>query len=127
MPKKSQANNFGQVTKASEAEASSANLACSNATMATAADNQNAIMEELQLMRQELLKKMDEKAIEIQTELRNATDKLSKRLDKLESHTSEQENGVTANADAIADMESDLSGMKKELTLLRARCEDLEA
>lgn len=127
MPKKSQVNKFGQDARASEAEASSASIACLTSTMTTAAGNQNAIMEELQSMRQELLKKMDEKAIEIQTELRNVTDKLNKRLDKLESHTSELENGVTANANSIATMESDLSGMKKELSLLRARCEDLEA
>lgn len=48
-------------------------------------------------MKQELLEKIDEKAAETQTELRNVVERLNKRLDKVESHTSESRENTHLN------------------------------
>ncbi|KAK5605599.1 hypothetical protein CRENBAI_009481 [Crenichthys baileyi] len=125
-PKKCQANKIEQDTKALEAVASPTCLSRPDVTE-TAADKQQVILKELQLNKQELLEKIDKKATETQTELRSAIEKLNKRLYKVESHTSELENGVTANSGFITAVESDMFSMKKELTSLKAQCEDLKA
>ncbi|MEQ2176503.1 hypothetical protein GOODEAATRI_028650 [Goodea atripinnis] len=95
MPKKSQANKIEQDTKASEAAASSACLSRPDVTEA-AADVQQVI-----LIKQELLEKINKKTTETQTELCSSIKKLNKRPDKVESHTSELDNGVTANSGPV--------------------------
>ncbi|MED6278988.1 hypothetical protein CHARACLAT_029895 [Characodon lateralis] len=112
MPKKSQANKIEQDTKASEAAASSACVSRPDVTE-VAANVQQVILKEFQIIKQELLEKINKKTTETQMELVSSIKKLNKRLDKVESHTSELDNGATANSDSITAVESDMFSMKK--------------
>ncbi|KAK5601007.1 hypothetical protein CRENBAI_005538 [Crenichthys baileyi] len=125
MPKNSQANKIEQDTKASEAAASSACLSRPDVTE-TAANVQQVILKEFQLIKQELLEKINKKTTETQTELRSSIKKPNKRLDKVESHTSELDNGVTTNSDSITPVESNMFSMEKELTLLKEKLRTLD-
>ena len=119
---------------ANKEEASLATIANLNVTTG----DQHAILQAIETLKQDLMAKIEEKALaqstelrsqvaQIQTELRNAVEKADKRTEAVESRVSELEDGVDRHADTLTSVESDINEMKKELATLRVRCEDQEA
>ncbi|KAL3051929.1 hypothetical protein OYC64_002035 [Pagothenia borchgrevinki] len=130
MPKNRQGNN--KLGPAAEASA--------NANLADDADinDQHVVLNAIASLKQDLLAKIEEKAIaqsaelqiqttQIWTELRSVVEQVNKRIEVTEGRVSEREAAVSSHSDSITCMTSDVTGMKKELATLRDRCEDLEA
>ncbi|KAF3844369.1 hypothetical protein F7725_007532 [Dissostichus mawsoni] len=130
MPKNRQRNN--KLEPAAEAS--------DNANLADDADinDQHVVLNAIASLKQDLVAKIEEKAIaqsaelqiqttQIRTELRSVVEQVNKRIEVTEGRVSELEAEVSNHSDSITCMTSDVTGMKKELATLRDRCEDLEA
>ncbi|KAK1892080.1 LINE-1 type transposase domain containing protein 1 [Dissostichus eleginoides] len=130
MQEKHQGNN--KLEPAAEASA--------NANLADNADinDQHAVLNAIASLKQDLVAKIEEKAIaqsaelqiqttQIRTELRSVVEQVNKKIEVTEGRVSELDAVVSSHSDSITCMTSDVTAMKKELATLRDRCEDLEA
>ena len=133
MPKKLGNNKLEPGTREASAEAN----ASLTDNVHTNSD-QHAVLQAIESLKQDLMTKMEEKATaqseelrsqvtQIRTELRGAVEKVNKRIESTEGQVSELQAEVSSHSDSIASMESNVNSMKRELAVLRDRCEDLEA
>ncbi|GAA6090575.1 uncharacterized protein LOC117469232 [Tachysurus ichikawai] len=109
-----------------------------NEPAVSTSSGQSAILQAISSLRNELLAKMDEKA-EMQNEeirkqisglrdeLKGAIDQANIKANALEECTAGLETAANTHSDAIANLEQQVTELKKEVVSLAAKAEDLEA
>ncbi|GAA6101771.1 uncharacterized protein LOC117469232 [Tachysurus ichikawai] len=109
-----------------------------NEPAVSTSSGQSAILQAISSLRNELLAKMDEKA-EMQNEeirkqisglrdeLKGAIDQANIKANVLEERTAGLETAANTHSDAIANLEQQVTELKKEVVSLAAKAEDLEA
>ncbi|GAA6072840.1 uncharacterized protein LOC117469232 [Tachysurus ichikawai] len=109
-----------------------------NEPAVSTSSGQSAILQAISSLRNELLAKMDEKA-EMQNEeirkqitglgdeLKGAIDQANIKANALEERTAGLETAANTHSDAIANLEQQVTELKKEVVSLAAKAEDLEA